>query len=165
MYWKRRISSQSPSWLARRHLFGMTLVELMLAVAIVGVLGAIAVPSYQAYVDRVRVAQAVSDIRSIEARITRYEVETRSLPDSLNDLDAGGFTDPWGNPYQYLNLEDKKSRGKSRKDHSLVPINSDYDLYSMGRDGRSVPPLTGQPSRDDVVRGRNGQFVGRASDF
>jgi hypothetical protein len=35
----------------------------------------------------------------------------------------------------------------------------------MGKDGQSVPPLTAAVSRDDVVRGRNGAFVGLGSDF
>jgi general secretion pathway protein G len=55
--------------------------------------------------------------------------------------------------------------GQVRKDKNLVPINADFDLYSMGKDGASVPPLTAQASRDDIVRGSNGRFVGLGSDF
>jgi len=55
--------------------------------------------------------------------------------------------------------------GRARKDRFLVPINSDFDLYSMGRDGESVPPLAAPKSRDDVVRAANGAFVGLASKF
>ena len=75
--------------------------------------------------------------------------------------------DPWGNPYQYLNLSDPKLKGKgqARKDHNLVPINSDFDLYSMGKDGASVSPLTAKASRDDIVRANNGRFIGRAKDY
>lgn len=138
---------------------------MMIAVAVVGILAAIALPSYQGYIERGRIAQALADIRDYETRIAQYQDDYRSLPDTLADLRGGATTDPWGNPYQFLNLDSKSARGKARKDHSLVPINSDYDLYSMGKDGRSVPPLTGQPSRDDIVRGRNGSFVGLAQDF
>ena len=45
------------------------------------------------------------------------------------------------------------------------PKNSDFDLYSMGKDGASVGPLTAKASRDDVVRASDGRFVGLASDF
>jgi general secretion pathway protein G len=55
--------------------------------------------------------------------------------------------------------------GQARKDHFLVPINSDYDLYSMGKDGDSVPPLGAQKSLDDVVRANDGGFVGLAANF
>lgn len=52
-----------------------------------------------------------------------------------------------------------------RKDHSLVPINSDYDLYSMGPDGKSQAPLTANASRDDIIRANNGAFYGKASNY
>jgi general secretion pathway protein G len=55
--------------------------------------------------------------------------------------------------------------GKLRKDKNLVPINSDYDLYSKGPDGQSASPLTASISQDDIVRGRNGTFFGKASEY
>jgi len=142
-----------------------TLVELLLAVAIVAVLAAIAIPSYSSYLDRGRVMQAEGDIVRIEVAIAQYLADNRTLPNALTVLNNVNLTDPWGNPYQYLDLGVKGAKGQARKDKSLVPINSDYDLYSPGKDGQSVPPLTAQPSQDDVVRGRNGDFVGLARDF
>ena len=73
--------------------------------------------------------------------------------------------DPWGNDYQYLNIAKEKGKGKLRKDKNLVPINSDFDLYSMGPDGSSVAPLTARASRDDIVRANDGGFVGLAGNF
>jgi len=35
----------------------------------------------------------------------------------------------------------------------------------MGKDGRSVAPLTAPVRKDDVIRGRNGAFVGLGADF
>jgi len=142
-----------------------TLVELILVVAIVAILTTIAVASYSSYVDRANVARAKGDIVQIELTIARFVGERQVFPNSLGDLGSGPFIDPWGNPYRYLNLDNINGNSKARKDKSLVPINSDYDLYSMGKDGRSVPPLTAKQSQDDVVRGRNGAFVGLASDF
>jgi general secretion pathway protein G len=52
-----------------------------------------------------------------------------------------------------------------RKDKNLVPINSEYDLYSVGPDGRSVGPLTAKHSRDDIVMANDGRFIGVASDY
>ncbi len=72
------------------------------------------------------------------------------------------MTDPWGNGYRYLNHA-TASNGAYRKDKNIVPINADYDLYSMGKDGATAAPLTAAPSRDDIVRANNGRFVGRAS--
>lgn len=52
-----------------------------------------------------------------------------------------------------------------RKDRFLVPINSDFDLYSMGKDRETVAPLTAKKSHDDIVRANDGAFVGLASEF
>jgi general secretion pathway protein G len=55
--------------------------------------------------------------------------------------------------------------GKIRKDHNLHPLNSEFDLYSMGADGDSKSPLTAKASRDDIIWARDGDFVGLAEDF
>ena len=140
-------------------------MELMLAVALVALLGAIGMPSYANYKKRLATTQAIGDIKLIEQALERYEVQSEQggLPASLAELGIG-INDPWGHPYQYLNM-DGASRGQMRKDRSLVPINSDYDLYSMGPDGRSVGPLTASMSRDDIVRAGNGSYIGVAADY
>ncbi len=48
----------------------------------------------------------------------------------------------------------------ARRDRFLVPINTYYDLYSVGKDGASVAPLTAGPSKDDIVRANDGGFIG-----
>jgi general secretion pathway protein G len=55
--------------------------------------------------------------------------------------------------------------GQARKDRFLVPINSTYDLYSMGPDGRTALPLTASASRDDVIRANDGSYIGLASGY
>ena len=85
-------------------------------------------------------------------------------PDSLDELPGEALADPWGRPSQYLRIAGNNTpglRGRLRKDRNLVPINSDYDLYSFGEDGDSRPPLTARPSRDDRVRAADGSFVGQ----
>jgi general secretion pathway protein G len=52
-----------------------------------------------------------------------------------------------------------------RTDKNLVPLNSDYDLYSMGKDGESQIPLTVKISHDDIIRANDGAFVGLAIDY
>lgn len=145
-----------------------TLIELIVAMAIIGVLAVVAVPIYSDYMDRVRVVQAVSDIGAIATSLITYQISTGKFPASLAEVGAQNYLDPWKNPYQYLNLSDpsdKSSKGKARKDHSLVPINSDFDLYSTGKDGKSVSPLTAKASRDDIVRANNGRYIGLASQY
>jgi general secretion pathway protein G len=55
--------------------------------------------------------------------------------------------------------------GGARKDRFLVPINSDFDIYSMGRDGQTVAPLTAKKSHDDIIRASDGGFYGLAAYF
>ena len=149
---------------------GVTLVELMIVVAIIAILTSIAIPNYMAYKEKARVAAAIAEIRLIEIQIQNYVVDHHDYPESLSDIGKGIFIDPWGNPYQYLKIAgvDHKGKGKTdkrRKDHFMVPVNSDYDLYSMGRDGKSNAPFTAKMSRDDIVRANDGQFVGLASEY
>jgi general secretion pathway protein G len=44
-------------------------------------------------------------------------------------------------------------------------LNSDFDLYSKGRDRDSKLPLTAEASRDDIVRANNGGFIGLAKNY
>ena len=141
-----------------------TLIELLIVIAIIGILVAIAVPAYNDYIYQAKATQAVTDISAIGKSLVVYQMNSGKFPSSL----AEDLLDPWGNHYQYLNLSDpnnKSVKGKARKDHNLVPINSDFDLYSMGKDGKSTSPLTAKASRDDIVRANNGRYIGLASKY
>lgn len=145
---------------------GFTLVELLVVIAILGTLAGIAVPVFTNYLDRARVARAKSEIRTIEKEIVSFYLERKRFPVNLAEIGLDGMLDPYGNPYQYQpsTYIDKKGNVKkshnARKDHNLVPVNTDFDLYSMGKDGKSVAPFTAKFSRDDIVRANNGQFIG-----
>lgn len=147
--------------------FGFQLLELLIALAIFGVLAAIGYPAYTNYVDRANNATAMADIDTISHAIERFFVNSNRLPDNLAQINLGNYPDPWGNPYQYLRIAGAKlnGNGQLRKDKSLVPVNSDYDLYSMGKDCASVPPFTAKHSHDDIVRANNGGYVGLAADY
>lgn len=134
-------------------------------IAILGVLVSTAVSAYTRYINEAKNAQAIGDIKTIELAITVYYSDNKVFPASLADVKQNTLLDPWGKPYSYLNLASVKGKGAARKDKSLVPINTDYDLYSMGPDGRSVGPLTAKQSRDDIVRANNGKFVGLAAEY
>lgn len=147
---------------------GFTLVEILVVVSVIGILAAIAAPTTREYVEKARAARAVAEIRQLERDIAVYRSEHDDrYPDALSDLGQEPPRDPWGRPYQYLKVEgaNLKGKGSLRKDRFLNPLNSDYDLYSMGVDGLSQKPLTAASSRDDVIRANNGGFVGLARTF
>ncbi len=154
---------------SQKRVRAFTLVELLLTVAILGTLGAIAVPMYNNYIDEARNSAAMADIRKIEAGIVGFQAERGRPPNTLAEAGIPTKLDPWGHPYEYLRLQfpdtDPKTIPGHRKDKHTNPLNSDFDLYSMGKDGKSEPALTGQDSHDDIVRANNGAFVGLASEY
>jgi general secretion pathway protein G len=143
----------------------LTFVELAMVLLVLAVLAGVAVTSWSGWQNRLKTKKAQEDVIAISTVIDAHLADTGALPASLAAIGRGGITDPWGSPYQYQELASANGKGKARKDHSLVPLNSDYDLYSMGPDRASAAPLTAKASRDDILRARNGQFVGPASLF
>ena len=147
---------------------GFTLIEVMIAITIVGILTSLGIPNYIRYKEKARVQVAITDMRFIEKEIMNFGVENGELPDSLSDIGRDKVLDPWGRPYNYLKIQGndpKDPKFKPRKDHSLHPINSDFDLYSVGKDGESKVPLTAKHSQDDIIRANNGGFVGLVSNY
>ena len=147
------------------HQNGFTLIELFIIAAVIGLLIVVAVPQYNDYRERVDINQAVNDIGAISLVITDFMITNNGqLPTSLAAIGMNGMKDPWGNTYQYVNHLTEPP-GRYRKDKNLVPINSDYDDYSMGKDGATVPPLNPPVSRDDIIRANDGGWVGKAEEY
>lgn len=145
--------------------FGFTIIELIITLAIMGIMAGIAVPAYIGYKQQARVGLAISDLQAISLKIDSYVIDNGIGPDSLAPVGYDTYLDPWGNPYQYFNIKTAKGKGKLRKDKFLVPINTYYDLYSMGPDGQSQSPLTAKVSRDDIIRANDGAYFGSAESF
>lgn len=143
---------------------GLTLVDFITVIALIGVLLALAVPVYDSHRDKVRTRQAGIEISQMSAALSAYWNDMQAYPNSLADVGMADALDPWGRPYVYYNV-DANGRGGARKDRALNPINSDFDLYSRGPDGATHPQVSQRASLDDVIRGRNGSFVGAAADF
>lgn len=143
---------------------GWTIIELMMVITLIGILLAVALPRYNDHRNRVRVTTAKKHIAVMSAAITDFAQEYGRYPEHLTEVSLANTLDPWGRPYVYYNI-DANGRGHARKDRALNPLNTDFDLYSVGPDGVSKSQISNKDSLDDVIRARNGGFVDRAEAF
>jgi general secretion pathway protein G len=148
-------------WLRAR---GVTLAEMAIALAIVAVVAFVAVPKYQDYQSQLRVTQAIYDLGDLNFQLQQRMDETKNVPNDLGEIGQKGKKDPWGRSYVYTPLSGPNA-GKARKNKSLHPINTYFDLYSVGADGQSNLPLTSGPSQDDIIVANDGRFIGMAKDY
>lgn len=118
-----------------------TLVEIMLVVAIIGILAALVIPKIAGKSEQARETAAMADIKGgVKSALDQYDVDMGFYPQSLQDLltapsrNAAHWhgpyfdppqlpVDPWQNPYQYAYPGKHNSAG--------------YDLWSAGPDGKS----------------------------
>lgn len=71
-----------------RNIKGFSLIEVMIVVAIIGILAAVAYPSYASYIVRSNRAAAQSYMMEVSALQQRYLLDTRSYATSMSDLDT-----------------------------------------------------------------------------
>lgn len=117
----------------RRRSGGFTIIELLIVMAILGMLAVMVAPNLFNQADSARRDAALSQISSLGSALDAHRLDVGRYPDTLEGLvrntsgrDAwnGPYLrgnvpmDPWGNPYQY------SSDGRS------------FELFSFGADGR-----------------------------
>ena len=157
--WEGRLAT--PWWRSA----GMTLIELVVVVAIVGTLAMLGIPRYLSALQKAQNLKAIGDITILQGEIDVYVAVNDRVPMTLWEIGRDVLLDPWGNPYQFLSFTDVHGKGKMRKDRFVVPLNTTYDLYSMGPDGETTAPLTSKAAQDDIVRANDGAFIGLASEY
>lgn len=144
---------------------GYSLIELFVVIALLSTLIVVGIPLYTAYIEKARTTRAEEDISNLQKEIQMYKLSKKVLPPKLSDIRDADLMDPYGRPYQYHNFTVTDEKEKRRKDRFLVPLNAEFDLYSMGRDGESEPQITAPKSHDDIVRANEGLYIGPASEF
>ena len=137
----------------------------MMVVAIIGTLASIAIPNYRSYIERDQTTKIITEFKMIESTAYAFKAYNDRFPDTLAEAGLGNPLDPWGNPYVYYPMANVPKGVKIRKDKSLHPINTDFELYSMGADGKSVAPFTAKASQDDIVRANNGAYFGLVANY
>ena len=121
---------------------GFTLMEMILVLAIIGILVGLGIVAMKGVVGDAEIGKAMADIRTMQTNIVRYRTMAGFIPSQAQGLEAlakkpsgnpaprswrqlmdpSALLDPWGHPYQYRNPGKKEVGG--------------YDIYSMGPDGQ-----------------------------
>jgi general secretion pathway protein G len=137
---------------------GLTLVELIVVMAVLGVLASMAIPSFREYIKVTKINACASDLRIIDKAVTAYYIERNVLPVELSDVGLGSHQDPWKRQYEFKNLS--IAGNVPLQDSAGEVLNHDYDLYCKGGDGESFPVFGNPANEDDIVRANDGFYIG-----
>ncbi len=69
---------------------GFTLIELMIVIAVIGILAAIAIPNFMAYRERAKIARAQSELKTFQTALIILQLDTNMWP---NNIDDAGIAD------------------------------------------------------------------------
>ena len=135
---------------------GFSLIELLIVVAIIGIIAAIAVPQLMNAMDRGRQRRSMADMRNIATANGTHRVDLGIYCTTLAMLVTNGYmqvtpsNDGWGNAYVYTTGADTYSITSRGSDGAAAPappvpwINDPYDPDIVLTDGQFSQAPTGQ---------------------
>jgi general secretion pathway protein G len=159
------VSSQFQSKSNSLAIEGFTLIEFAIVVLIAALVIGTITPVYLKIIEKKRIDYTIDEINQFQRDINRFERKFNRYPSDLSEIYPGTPIDPWGTPYHYLNIRNAQGMVNTRTNNDIAPINGDYDLFSAGPDKVTLSPVSASESRDDIIRGRNGNFIGIATEF
>lgn len=128
---------------ARHSREGFTLIEILIAIALVVIMGAIAVPGFLSYLERGRKKATAATIKVIKSNIDLFYSDVGQYPETLKDLikkpQSEELAARWDGPY--LGGKDVSPDGWGNKlQYRVTPEGEHpFDLYSYGSKGKTAP--------------------------
>ncbi len=141
---------------------GYSLLELLFSFVVLAAILAIMVPTYYRFIGSSRVSATISELNGLQTEVVAFNLSEERYPDNLAETDTEITTDRFGNPYRYYRHD--SGFGLEREIFGL-PLNDDFDVYSMGPDGLTAQQIDDPDSLDDILRASNGRFFGLAEQF
>jgi len=136
---------------------GFTLVELLIVVAVIGIIAAIAIPNLIQTLDRARQKRSMADMRTLTNSVELYELDNSFYPKASNVLTLAQYLTP-----TYI----KKIPQYDGWDHlflyqTTTSTGEDYTIACLGKDNLKGTWVTGARTtdfKDDIVLTR-GHFI------
>ncbi|MFH1728866.1 MAG: prepilin-type N-terminal cleavage/methylation domain-containing protein [Pseudomonadota bacterium] len=149
---------------------GFTLVELMIVVAIIGILAAIAIPSFMAYIKKSKKSEVGMLVNGVFAAEADYNIDNAKFHKFTGANGAGAGATPW-NTGAFSKLTGNKSPGTqsivaSNANARIIGFTPDGDLYGTVEVDSANPVLgcailVWQDLDDDNTIGKYQQAVAR----
>ena len=126
---------------------GFTLIELMIVIAIVGILAAIALPAYQDYIVRSKMSEAVAALAEAKTTVTEYVASNGGLPPTGKEDLFGIDTSPRNG--DILDSLDVASRPGSQRVYITANVNE--TVWGSGTSTEAVS-LVGTVADDSTIQ-------------
>lgn len=120
---------------------GFTLVEVLLVVAILGILAGVVVGSFAGRQKQVMVRATRTSIAGLCTAVDMYEVDTGRYPPSLNSLVANDGSPNWTGPY-VKNAGGQLPKDAWGRDFQYSSDENSYKIWSLG-DPKDSKPIEG----------------------
>lgn len=130
---------------------GFTLIELMIVVAIIGVLSAIAVPAYQNYVKKSEASVGLSTARSLLTNVDMFVQETGAFPTDPTDIGATEEMNALGKIAIDPTDEDSEFGTVKFTFDDTSTLNTKLITFTKTDDGWSCSNTTGQELKSCVT--------------
>ncbi|EPH9536145.1 pilin [Neisseria gonorrhoeae] len=143
---------------------GFTLIELMIVIAIVGILAAVALPAYQDYTARAQVSEAILLAEGQKSAVTEYYLNHGKWPENNGDAGVASSSSIIGKYVKQVEVKNGVVTATMKSDGVNKEIkDKKLSLWARRQDG-SVKWFCGQPVKrndgnDDVAKDDTGTKI------